>query len=167
MPKARVIEGDLFDNDADVIVHQCNCVTWASAHLAGDVFQRYPWADIYTPRKGTDHKDKPGTVILRGDGQGERYVAAILGQFYPGKPKYPSGKKDGVEARKHYFHSGLLELQQLAINEGFKSIAFPWCIGCGAAGGDWEFYHELIDRLADATPGLDIRIYKLKEQSRA
>jgi O-acetyl-ADP-ribose deacetylase (regulator of RNase III) len=156
---ANIVEGNLFDSDAQYIVHQCNCITWASAHLAGEVFRHYPWSDIYTQRKGTDYRDTPGEIIIRGNGKDQRYVIAVLGQYYPGKPRYPNSKLDGAEARKGYFFSGLKKIIEIP---GLKSIAFPWGIGCGAAGGDWNFYHELIKKFAAAIPTVDVRIYHLK-----
>lgn len=29
------------------------------------------------------------------------------------------------------------------------SFAFPWLVGCGLAGGDWETYHSMIESFAE------------------
>lgn len=130
----EIVTGDLFEAKEKYIVHQCNCVTNRAAHLAKDVFGKYPYADIYSAR--TTH-DSPGSIIIRGNGQDQRYVVAILGQYYPGKPKYPHSDLDGTNIREKYFYHGLLRLAKIP---DLESVAFPWRIGCGAAGGNWERY---------------------------
>jgi len=138
----EIVTGDLFDAKEKYLVHQCNCVTNRSAHLAKDVFEKYPYADIYTART---EPDKPGTFILRGNGEDQRYVVALLAQYYPGKSKYPTSKIDGIEIRRKYFHNALI---RLAKTPDLVSLAFPWRIACGAAGGDWEWYLGTITNFA-------------------
>jgi O-acetyl-ADP-ribose deacetylase (regulator of RNase III) len=111
-----------------------------AAHLSKSIFTAFPYADIYSDR--TDgHRDEPGTVMVCGDGKEERYVANLLGQYYPGKSRYDN---DSSEKRLKWFSDCLEALETL---EG-ESFAFPCRIGCGAAGGDWKKYKELIDNFA-------------------
>ena len=144
--------GDLLDSTETYLCHQCNCYSTRSAHLARSVFKRFPYADIYTERKSPD---QPGTVILRGDGGDQRYVANLLGQVYPGVSRYPEGKLDGSSSRLRYFKKCLEDLSDL---EG--SFAFPYRIGCGAAGGEWEDYLAALEKFAEQVPG-DVVIYRL------
>ncbi len=154
---AKLIEGNLFESPAKYIVHQCNCITWRSAHLAQDMFRRFPWSDIYTSRRDTHIEDMPGEIIIRGSGQDQRYVIAILGQKYPGKPRFQTGI-DCAEMRQKYFHGGLKKILEI---KNIESIAFPYAIGCGVAGGNWEFYQEQINRFADVISEVDVSIVKL------
>lgn len=62
----EIISGDLFTAQEQYIAHQCNCVTKRAAHLAKDMFAKYPYANIY---KGRTQPDKPGHLIIRGNGQ--------------------------------------------------------------------------------------------------
>jgi len=158
MSSATVITGDLFESDAKYIVHQCNCVTWNAAHLAQSMFRRFPHADIYNPRRGTEKHDEPGTIIVRGDGESERFVVAILGQYYPGSPKYPNSSKDGYNVRQKYFRQGLSKLAEVT---DLHSVAFPWGIGCGAAGGDWPTYLQMIQEFAASVPEVRVTIVQL------
>lgn len=139
----EIVSGDIFDAKEKYMCHQTNCVTKSAAHLSKDVFARYPWADIYTGR--TTH-DQPGTIIVRGNGQDQRYIVNCLGQFYPGKSKYPHSTLDGIEIRQKYFYKCLLRIAQLP---DLESVAFPWRIGCGAAGGIWEHYLGNITNFAN------------------
>lgn len=152
----EIVTGDLFDAKEKYLVHQCNCVTNKAAHLAFDVFEKYPYANIYSPRT---EPDKPGHILIRGNGKDERYVVAILGQYYPGRPKFPKSTLDGIPAREKYFYHGLLRLAQVP---GLESVAFPWRIACGAAGGDWEHYLEMINNFAKYvdTQGVKVTIYR-------
>ena len=45
--------------------------------------------------------------------------------------------------------------------EGLESIAFPWQIGCGLAGGEWKVYEGMIKEFAESYPDVSVVIYKL------
>jgi len=157
----RVIEGSLFDSDAKYICHQCNCVTRRAAHLAADVFLRCPWADIYSPRPSGRREppvgERLGDIVIRGDGVEQRFVIGMLGQFYPGRPRFPDSRKDGYEARKVAFAKCLVKIARLP---QLGSVAFPWGVGCGAAGGDWVQYLAILKRFAGlgSMPAVDVQI---------
>ena len=137
----QTVIGDLTLAKDTYLCHQCNCVTNRSAHLARAVFNAFPYADVYSER--TEHS-KPGTIELRGNGDDQRWVVALYGQYYPGKTKYPNSPKDGWGARLGYFKSCLEELDKLPPG----SFAFPWRLGCGAAGGNWDDYLALVQEFA-------------------
>lgn len=145
--------GDLLASNEQYLCHQCNCVTQRAAHLSAAVFKAFPHADIYSIRpKG--HKDKPGTIIVKGDST-HRHVINMLGQVWPGKPKYPQDRVDGHAAREQYFALCLMEIAKM----GADSLAFPYGIGCGAAGGDWEHYWWMLTDL-EIQSGISITLYK-------
>ena len=155
----EIVTGNLFDSKEKYLCHQCNCVTQKAAHLSKDVFEKYPYADIYS---GRGLPDEPGTIIIRGNGQDQRYVINILGQFYPGRSRYPQSTKDGLAARQKYFHQCLLKIARIP---SLESVAFPWKIGCGAAGGTWEYYLGNLTNFANYVERLGVRvcIYKREE----
>jgi len=168
-PDYELIEGDLLDSDAQYIAHQCNCVTSRPAHLAAAVFARFPWADIYSPRAALQsnelplESEVPGSIVIRGDGVDQRFVIAIIGQYYPSVPMFPQGRRDGIAARRGHFHQALLRILEIP---DLESVAFPWCIGCGAAGGDWEGWYEPVLRgfaRAARKLGVETRIHRLPE----
>lgn len=152
----EIVTGDLFEAKEKYLCHQCNCVTNTAAHLAKDVFEKFPHSDIYTSRT---EADKPGTIIIKGNGQDQRFVVALLGQYYPGRPKYPLSSLDGAAVREKYFYRCLLRLSQIP---DLESVAFPWRIGCGAAGGDWEHYIGKINNFAQYVEdkGVQVKIYR-------
>lgn len=128
--------------------------------MASDVFRRYPWADIYSGRThGCEPPEgqRPGDIVTRGNGSDERFVINMLAQFYPGKPKFPKSAKDGSRARRVAFANCLLKILRIP---NLHSVAFPWGIACGAAGGDWGRYLPMLERFA-AKARADVLIYQL------
>lgn len=148
----KQIDGNLLDSTTKYICHQCNCVTNKAAHLSAAVFARFPYTDIYANRT---HPDIPGTIIVRGNGADQRFVINILGQYYPGKPRFPNSVKDGHLAREKYFQAAL---EQIALIQDLESIAFPARIGCGAAGGDWDHYLAMIEKFAEKMNLVEVQI---------
>lgn len=138
----EIVDGSIFDSKEKYLCHQTNCVTTRAAHLSKTVFEYYPYADIYTKRQ---EPDKPGTIVVKGDGDSHRFIVNMLGQYYPGSPRYPDGKGDGTLAREEYFHKCLIALSKIP---NLESVAFPYRIGCGAAGGNWEKYQTMISNFS-------------------
>lgn len=77
----------------------------------------------------------------------------MLSQRYPGKSKY---NNDTIIKRKEWFLKCLNYIKEIP---NIKSIAFPYNIGCGLAGGNWNEYLEMIQNLSD-TSNILIKLYK-------
>lgn len=156
----EIVSGNLIEAKEKYLCHQTNCVTNRSAHLAKTVFKAFPYADIYTLRKSPD---SPGTIIVSGDGDTQRYVINLLGQYYPGSPRYPDSTLDGYKAREKYLRLGLFAVSKIP---NLESIAFPFKMGCGAAGGNWESYLTILTNFAnyvEKTQSAKVVVYKLLE----
>lgn len=153
----NIVQGDLLDAKEKYIVHQCNCISQKSAHLAAAVFGRYPYADVYTGRVAPNN---PGTILIKGDGKSQRYVINIFGQYYPGSPKFTNSSLDGSKIREKYFHQCLLELVKV---QDLESVAFPYRIGCGAAGGNWKYYLGTLHNFSEFVKS-EVFLYCLTEQ---
>lgn len=149
----HIVQGDLRKATEKYICHQCNSITKTGANLAKSIFRCFPHADIYTPRLYADHlplpDEYPGNIIIKGDGENQRFVINLIGQFYPGRPKYPDSVTDGLLARQRYFKECLEKIEQI---HNLESIAFPYKIGCGAAGGDWNIYWYTLVLFAERVP---------------
>lgn len=148
-----IVEGDLLDAKEQYIVQQCNCYTVRGHGLSKTIADRYgPPADPYTSRRpmGTrnlaipEDRDKPGTVRILAD-----RVVCLFAQLCPGKPhrfaSYPNYQMDTTVQRVRWFKQCLEELERL----GPTSLAFPWTIGCGLAGGNWFTYRAMIEDFAE------------------
>lgn len=154
------VNDNILNAKTKYIAHACNCISTTSAGLAKDIFNKYPYANIYTNRTS---QDEPGTIKICGDGINDRFVVNLFSQIYPGKPKYPESK-DGYAAREKYFHKCLLSLAKV---ENLESVAFNYYIGCGLAGGDWKYYHGTILNFAKfikEKQNADTLIYRIENE---
>jgi O-acetyl-ADP-ribose deacetylase (regulator of RNase III) len=130
----EIIKGNLLDAPEQYIAHQVNAISITSSGLANAIFTRFPYADIYTNRT---HFDVPGTIIISGnESQNERLIIQMVAQFYPGYPMEGASNLDSYKLRQKYFYKCLSKISKI---ENLKSVAFPYLIGCGLAGGDWEY----------------------------
>lgn len=159
-----IVEGDLLESDDRYIVHQCNCVTTGASGIARAIFDRFPWADVYSPRegkRGLQPGQRPGDIAICGDGVEHRFVINLFGQLRGGGPG-DAGSGDDATSRKWMFVHGLEKI--FAMGAELGSVAFPWRIGCGIAGGDWEgFYEPALVRFADGLSGVGVpvRVHRL------
>lgn len=148
-----VVTGNILSSQEQYIAHQCNCVTTYAKGLADIIFKKWDYADCYSIRW---ENDKPGTIEVRGDGKESRYIINMFAQYNPGKPPGEKDPLDGIQARKGYFIECMKRVAELKPS----SVSMPWQIGCGLAGGDWDFYKKVIDKFSGS---LNIVLYKLPE----
>ena len=153
----NIKKGDLLNATEDAIVHQCNCVTTKSHGLSSLVFEKWPEADLYSQR-GKSQRDKPGGIVVKECEDG-KIIINLLGQYYPSKSKYPN---DSIEKRLMWFKQGLMKIKTHFVDtKRIKSLAFPFKIGCGLAGGNWDDYLLAIQELSKMCD-VQISIYKLE-----
>lgn len=102
---------------------------------------------VSSNRTPVENRGKPGTVEFRQEG--DIVVANMLGQFYTGKSDR-FGDADTSKKREQWFQQCLDKIEvYLSENAETKTtIAFPWKIGCGLAGGIWTNYLAMIMRFA-------------------
>lgn len=139
----NVVEKDLLEASEDYIAHQCNCVTNQSKYIAQQIFDKYPYSNTYKKRtvdKKTHHC--PGTIDINGNGKDERYVINMYSQYYPSQSKYSN---DSRKLRTEWFKK-CLDIIGKELNNRNKdaTLAMPYKIGCGSAGGNWEEYVKIL-----------------------
>lgn len=165
------IEDDIFNVQSDYIVQQCNCLTIKSHGLSKEIAKRFPEADLYSKRRQVNNRNlavpedrsTPGSISIDGK------IINIFGQWRPGKigtkydNYYPeSNPPETSETRLMWFKMGLEKISKTLDSNSEKVIAFPFGIGCGLAGGDWEEYSKAILSFAENNNHLKILIVKLK-----
>ena len=147
-----IVPGDLLEAPERYIGHQCNCVTVGrAAGLAKAVFAKYPYADTYAQRK---EPSVPGSYSLHGNGKDERYIVNLYAQYHPGKAKKGSDTKD---ERLQWL---IASLDRFVRERKPPSLALPYSIGCGLAGGDWDSYQVALTKFADERE-LNILLYRV------
>lgn len=153
MHRVTTINGDILNTEAQYIAHQCNCRSQRVVGLAALIFEKFPWADITT--KGRDVK-RFGFIDIRGNGKDQRYVINMFAQVYPGKINEKSILEDENKRKLAFLYC----LKQISEIPEIESIAFPYGIGCGLAGGNWEFYERAIEAFAVSCPNTKVYIIR-------
>jgi len=167
---SKIVKGDILNAEEDYIAQQCNCLTITSHGLSNTIADKYSWGDPYKHRTRMtrncaieEDRDTPGTIRVLRDPKGisSKAIVCMFAQWAPGKPRafksYPEWEKDTYDARVEWFKSCLDEMKELDT----KSIAFPWTIGCGLAGGDWNTYRTLIEDF-ERESGIECVFYKFE-----
>ena len=153
----QIKNADLLDATEDYICHQCNCVTTTPYGLSAQIFKKFPFANSYAQRQsnpGTrnfarpDTQAAPGTIDVCGN------IINMYAQYGPGKA---NSFNDSYEQRKTWFKHGLTQIGVLKP----KSLAFPYNIGCGLAGGIWSEYEAMLTQFAHDHPGIQVVLYKI------
>ena len=132
----------------DAIVQQCNCLTVKPHGLSQRIADRFPWANLYATRQPLGRRNLaieadrgiPGTVRMMSHST-HPDVICLLAQWDYGRgtqrlPLYA----DTREQRELWFQQCLQELGTLS----YQTLAFPYRIGCGLAGGNWTHYRQWI-----------------------
>jgi len=153
----KIVSGNILEAEEKYIVHQLNCVSIGAGGLAYHLFDKFPYADVYKTRSESNpHRvDTPGDIVICGNDIDQRYVIGIYGQYYPGSS---NSSNDTEEMRKQWFFQGLKKIRKIP---NIESIAFPARIGCGLAGGDWNFYYNLLEKFSESLPNTDVTIYDI------
>lgn len=146
----EIIDGDIFNCDADVILHQVNCRGVMGSGVAKQVREKFPW--VYGRYKKTCDKHKKYKTRLLGHVQEvfideDRVIVNLFAQENFGY--------DG----KCYTDYNALESCLYIVNDEYKGrkIAIPYLMGCHRGGGNWDYVYSLIEKcLSDC----DVTLYK-------
>ena len=142
----------LTTTNVDAICHQVNCLTTKPHGLSLQIARAHPWADIYSHRRPVgrrnlatrDTRGYPGTIRIF-EKKDHPAVICFQSQWDYGKcgrrrQRHIRPYSDTRGNRQKWFRHCLNELGATH----FKNIAFPWKIGCGLGGGDWDIYYDMI-----------------------
>ncbi|PRR87424.1 macro domain-containing protein [Bacillus atrophaeus] len=155
----KIVKGNILDATEDIIVQQVNCKGVMGAGLAKAILKRYPNVKSeyqsfrnFNLNKGLTDKDLLGLVnyVRVTDG---KVIANVFGQIEIKKNRFDKTVYTKTEALTR----GLKEVKELS-KQLNKSVAIPYGIGCGLAGGDWNMVSELIDSIFS---DYKVTIYKL------
>jgi hypothetical protein len=172
----EIINQDICMATEKYILQQCNCLTITALGLAKVLADHFDHGDPYSERKCMGNKNcaipedrsVPGTVdILEGE-ENLPSIICLYGQYRPGKAysryyptsSYPDEKID----RLKYFKQGLSSLLEYFDSiGGCITVAVPYGIGCGLAGGNWKEYSLLLNDfdMSLRKSGGFIKLYKI------
>ncbi|MCY7830321.1 Appr-1-p processing protein [Bacillus spizizenii] len=155
----EIVKGNILDASEDIIVQQVNCKGVMGAGLAKAILNKYPNVKKeyqsfrnFNLNKGLTDKHLLGLVnyVRVSDG---KVIANVFGQVNIKKNHFDKTVYTKTEALTR----GLKEVKELS-KQLNKSVAIPYGIGCGLAGGDWNIISELIDSIFS---DYNVAIYKL------
>ena len=178
------VGGDLLRASEAVVAHQCNCVSFGARGVAKAIFAKWPEANAYARRRGAAASE-PGTLDVArlaarasppgGASAGRpRGVVGLFAQRSPGPPK--ASGDDSAPRRLAWFQACLEALAAelrpspggltgaLTGGGGGPSVAMPYLIGCGLAGGHWPAYRAVLEKWA-ARHGVSVVLYDKDSQS--
>nr|QBK87161.1 MAG: SNF2 subfamily protein [Marseillevirus LCMAC201] len=177
MTAIPIINGDLATAPADLIVQQCNCLT-VKAHGLSEYLGQKLGANPYQKRKAIpgrrnlaikENRTKIGTIRIYSRKKTRPFhVACLFSQFTPGKPNVfyqdvctDHDIVDDAANRIEWFKQCLQLLVKKIDSLGCKTVAFPYGLGCGLAGGDWKVYSSIITDWAHQHTDLKVIFMKI------
>lgn len=129
----KIIEGNLFDSNADIIAHQVNCQGIMGSGVARQVKKKYP--EVFTMYEdmcmSNASKNLLGITQIC-TAHDNRTIANLFAQNTYG---YRYDGKQYTDTTALY--SSLSGLKKYALSKNF-TIAIPYKIGCVRGGADWD-----------------------------
>ena len=141
--EVKVINGDITNSGANIIGHQTNCFFVMGGGVAWAIRQK--WPKVYNEyvalgkSKNCPQSEWLGTCQLV-QLDAEHYVANLFGQDDMGHDKCYTNY-DALKEALVTLHN---EIQG---KEWVKTVAFPWLMSCGLAGGDWNIVKPLVENI--------------------
>lgn len=142
----KIVQGNLLRSKCDVIAHQVNGLGIMGGGIAYQIKEENPCMfRMYYQTCKTKGMDYHGhCVILPADNNGYRwynYVANLFGQRGIRRSLNDPIATDYVALETAINHMIDWAIKQKNVN----TIGFPYGIGCGLAGGDWNIVSEILD----------------------
>lgn len=153
----RVVDGDIIQADADIIAHQVNCKGVMGAGLARQIKASFPNAfEAYEGLcrlhrySGEELLGNCQLVISARPDHGRVVIANLFAQDRYGRDR----RYTDYEA----FHQCMETLDRKARAIHARTIALPYRIGCGLAGGDWELIYPMIE---SELSSFEVKLYRI------
>ena len=146
------INADLLDSDCNFICHQVNCQGKMGSGVAKQIRDR--WPEVYTNYVKIANSKMLGKVQVLSIENANipfQYVVNVFAQEFYG---YDGKRYTSYDA----FQSCLEDLKNQIPRRA--TIAFPYKIGCGLGGANWEIIEKMIDIVFK---DYGVFIYKLED----
>lgn len=149
----KIVQGDILQSDKDITGHQVNCLGIMGAGLAKQIKDKYPDTFIEYKKICDNNKENKtelmGRVYMAHNSDG-KIIANIFSQLDVGRNERKTDYKK--------LKVGLKKVCKYA-KENNHSVALPYKIGCGLAGGNWNIVYKIIDSVFD---DYEVTLYEFK-----
>lgn len=151
----KTVDGNILEASEDIICHQVNCKGVMGAGLAKQIKSKYP--NVYKEYKQLCTEQGDGLLssvqlISTNDG---KTIANLFAQTGYGRKR--------MQTDYDALRSCLQSLKDTVTHSNEKknqtSIAIPYGIGCGLAGGDWTIVEGMIEEILG---GCEVMVYRFK-----
>lgn len=134
----KIVEGNILNAPENIIGHQVNCQGVMGAGLAKQIRSKYPevfnnYSELVSSCE--NKSDLLGKMQLVTCGE-NRWVANVFGQYSYGRGNVNYTSYIALE-------DAMICLRDIAIKHNL-TVALPFGIGCGLAGGNWDIVEKMI-----------------------
>lgn len=150
------LHGDLLESYANVIVHQVNCMGVMGAGLARQI--RAKWPSVYNEYRALCVEASAPRDLM-----GKAQIVSVE----------PGCSVANCFAQQDYRRAGqnvcitdygslslaLNEVREYATSINARTVALPFELGCGLAGGDWNIVRDIINEALGNT-AFEVKIFK-------
>lgn len=138
--------GNVFEGFCDVICHQVNCQGIMGSGIAKEIRERFP--EVYEKfcKSYKAKENKLGNIDIIDVCNGERFIVNMYSQdnYLPRRIRHTD-----YDA----FKTCLMKIKDAFYEKRHKiTIGFPYKIGCGLGGGDWNTILGLIEEVFKDSP---------------
>lgn len=148
----KIIDGNLFDSNANIICHQCNCQGVMGSGVAAEVKKRYP--NVFEEYR-QDYFDGLLTLgyVCFATAKRDQVIANMCAQDN-------FGYNGGIYTNYDALQRCLDKVKAVAsFDYDIKPvIAFPYLMSCYRGGGDWNIVYKMIE---DTFEDFDVEIWRL------
>lgn len=154
----KIQSGNLFDSDAEVMVHQVNCLGLMGSGIAKEVRERFP--EVYAQYKKLciEKRDNQKSLLGRAQvvEQNGIYIVNLFGQLGVNSLWYLGGKVTDYAA----LTAGFSEVRKFMETHGLKRLGVPYLFGCCRGGGKWDEVSQIIEECFYGS-NIEIVAYKI------
>lgn len=149
-----IINDNIFNSKANIICHQTNCLGIMGGGIALQIKKKFPkvFLEYYELCHKYDDKSQLLGCVQYVQINNQQYIANCFGQENIG-----FGQQTNYVALEDCLES--VHSKALRMN---LSVAIPYKIGCGLAGGDWDVVYNLIKNIFEHS-SVDCKIYKIED----
>lgn len=144
----QIKNGDILTSKANIICHQVNCMGVMGAGLARAIREKYPV--VYERYKALCDKHKPSGDLPNLLGKFQDVKISDNQSIYNLFAQFKYGR-DAVHTDYQALTQCFKDVRSCAELTG-ATVAIPYRIGCGLAGGDWATAKQIIYEIFDDSP---------------
>lgn len=151
----KIVEGNILNANDDLICHQVNCKGVMGAGLAKQIRNKYPIVfEKYRKLCNSQEGKLLGATqyIETSDG---KVIVNMFAQDGYGRDR----RHTDYEALEQCLNSIKYTVSDNNTALNGKTVAFPYQIGCGLAGGNWSIVYNMI---SDIFQDSHVTLYKLQ-----